>query len=142
MRPTGKRNGVANGTGPLDTGSELAFPSLAPVLAPSKSAGSAWGAGPRIRAQPQPVVQKQNLVTDSFTLSSVDLTSAGKDGKPASLSDVMKQVMARFSKVQIEASSNQRLRQSTFHMKSESEKELEKAKRTLIAMLSPQVINK
>ena len=136
-----KRNGTAN-SGPLDTESEQAFPSLAPSAAPMKRAGSAWGAGaagPRIQAS-QPAVQKQNVATESFTLSSIDLSAAGKDGRPATLAEVMKHVMFRFNKVHIEASSNQRIRQTTFHLKSESVKELEKAKRLLIALLSPKVL--
>lgn len=135
-----KRNGSAN-PAPLDTESEQAFPSLAPSAAPIKRVGSAWGAGapaPRIQAV-QPVVQKQNFATDSFTLCAIDLSAAGKDNRPATLADVMKHVMSRFNKVHIEASSNQRIRQTTFHMKSESLKELEKAKRLLIALLSPKV---
>ncbi len=135
-----KRNGSAV-PAQLDTESEQAFPSLAPSAAPVKRAGSAWGAGapvPRIQA-PQPVVQKQNLATDSFTLAAIDLSAAGKDNRPATLADVMKHVMFRFNKVHIEASSNQRIRQTTFHLKSESPKELEKAKRLLIAQLSPKV---
>ena len=122
---------------PLDTGSEVAFPSLAPTVAPAiKQTTSAWGAsnGPRIA----PAVVGSNLVTDNFTLTSIDLSTAGRDGKPTTLGEIMKQVMAKH-KVKIEASSNQKLRQSTFHMKSESEKELEKAKTALIAVLSPKV---
>lgn len=135
-----KRNGSAIHS-QLDTESEQAFPSLAPSATPMKRTGSAWGAGapaPRIQAQ-QPAVQKQNLAADNFTLSAIDLSTAGKDNRPATLADVVKQVMSRFSKVHIEASSNQKIRQTTFHMKSESAKELEKAKRWLIALLSPKV---
>ena len=52
----------------------------------------------------------------------------------------MKQVMSQY-KVKLEASANFRSRQTTFVRKSESEKELEKAKRALRAHLSPVVCN-
>lgn len=122
---------------PLDTGSEVAFPSLAPTVAPAiKQTTSAWGAsnGPRIA----PAVVGSNFVTDNFTIASIDLSSAGKDGKPITLGEIMKQVMLKH-KVKIEASSNQTKKQTTFNLKSESTKELEKAKRSLIAQLSPTV---
>lgn len=45
-------------------------------------------------------------------------------------------------KVKLEASTNFRSRQTTFFLKSESEKELEKAKRALLAHLSPVVCNR
>jgi type VI protein secretion system component VasK len=77
------------------------------------------------------------MVSDSFTLSAIEL-AANKDGKPTSLGEIMKQVISKF-KVKIEASANQRTRQTTFNMKSESQKELDKAKRSLIALLSPMV---
>jgi hypothetical protein len=83
-------------------------------------------------------VQKQALITDSFTHNAVDLSAANRDGKPTTLGEVLKTVMGKF-KVKIEASSNQRTKQTTFHLKSESGKELEKAKRMLIAMISRQV---
>ena len=44
-------------------------------------------------------------------------------------------------KVRIEASTNQKSRQTTFFLKSESQKELDKAKKTLLAQLSPTVRN-
>jgi len=68
----------------------------------------------------------------------VDLSNASKDGKPASLGEVMKQVMAKY-KVKLEASANQKTRQTTFHIKGDTQKELDKAKRTLLALLSPVV---
>lgn len=78
-------------------------------------------------------------MTDSFTETVVDLSTAGKDGKPTTLGEIMKQVMVKHSKVKVEASSNQKTRQTTFHLKSESAKELDKAKRMLVALISPQV---
>jgi hypothetical protein len=117
----------------LDTQSEIAFPSLAPSV-PSSNAQvkSGWGAGPRIK----PAVTKAPVFTDSFTLSAIDLSNSGKDGKPATMGEVLKQVMGKF-KVKVEASGNQKSNQTTFYLKSESEKDLEKAKRSLLALLSP-----
>lgn len=42
-------------------------------------------------------------------------------------------------KVKLDASTNQKARQTTFFLKSEHKKELEKAKKALLAMLSPVV---
>jgi hypothetical protein len=119
----------------LDTTDEAAFPSLASA-APTTNATSVWGsaAGPRIK----PTVNKAPVFTDSFTLSSIDLSNAGKDGKSATLGEVIKQVIAKY-KVKIEASANQKALQTTFHVKAESQKELDKAKRSLLALLSPTV---
>lgn len=116
----------------LDTNSHQAFPSLASSTPTTKPATqSAWGAasGPRIK----PVINKQPVFTDSFTLGTVELT---KDNKPVTLGETIKQVMAKY-KVKVEASGNQRGRQTTFHMKAESQRELDKAKRFLLALLSP-----
>ncbi|KAG2015753.1 SCP160 protein [Coprinopsis cinerea AmutBmut pab1-1] len=128
-----KQQPKPNQAATLDTDSEVAFPSLAPssAPAPSAAAASAWGAGPRIKP-----VAKAPVFIDSFTLSAMDLSNAGKDGKPATLGEVMKTVMTKY-KVKIEASGNQRTRQTTFHIKAESQKELDKAKRSLLALLSP-----
>ena len=71
-------------------------------------------------------------------MSAIDLSSAGRDGKPATLGEIMRQVMANH-KIKIEASTNQKTRQTTFHLKADSRKELEKAKRSLLASLSPVV---
>ncbi|KAG5648617.1 hypothetical protein DXG03_003228 [Asterophora parasitica] len=119
----------------LDTDSQSAFPSLASSTpASSNVTKSAWGSsnGPRIK----PTVVKTPVFADSFTLSAIDLSNTGKDGKPATLGEIMKQVMAKY-KVKVEASANQKARQTTFHIKAESEKELDKAKRSLLALLSP-----
>lgn len=129
----------APANGHLDTGSQEAFPSLAPSpvsQSANKPAGSAWGssAGPRIR----PAVTKQIMFSDSFILSSSDIATAGRDGKPISLGQVMKQVMVQH-KVKIEASTNQKSRQTTFFLKAEYQKDLDKAKRSLLALLSPVV---
>lgn len=122
---------------PLDTTSEIAFPSL---ISGSPSSGvksnSVWGAaaGPRIKS----TGQKAAIFTDTIHLDAIDLSNSGRDGKPTTLSSVMKQVMAKY-KVKIDASANQKSRQTTFHLKAESQKELDKAKRSLLALLSPVV---
>ncbi|KAG1716418.1 hypothetical protein ID866_770 [Astraeus odoratus] len=119
----------------LDPDSQSDFPSLvstAPNTAvPPKSA---WGAdsGPRIRA----TIRSQPMVSDSFTLSAIVLPTF-RD-KTVSLGEVMRQVMSKF-KVKIEASANQKARQTTFHVKAESEVDLDKAKRNLLSLLSPVV---
>jgi len=130
----------AHASNHLDTESEAAFPSLSsatpPTMSRTSSSQSVWGAasGPRIKS----TGQKVPVFVDSFTLSAIDLSHTGKDGKPTSLGDVMRQVMAKY-KVKIEASANQRARQTTFHLKADSQKELDKAKRSLFALLSPVV---
>lgn len=122
--------------GALDTDSHSDFPSLVSSTPAARlPPKSAWGAdsGPRIKAN----VRSQPMASDSFTLSAIVLPTT-KDGKPVSLGEVMKQVMSKF-KVKIEASANQKARQTTFHMKAESEKDLERAKRHLLSFLSPVV---
>ncbi|KAJ4001605.1 hypothetical protein F5050DRAFT_1803127 [Lentinula boryana] len=117
----------------LDTDSHQAFPSLASSAPAAKTVTqSAWGAsnGPRIK----PIISRQPVFTDSFTLGTVELTS--KDNKPVTLGEIIKQVMAKY-KVKVEASGNQRGRQTTFHLRAESQRELDKAKRMLLALLSP-----
>ncbi|KAJ7595029.1 hypothetical protein C8J56DRAFT_1123796 [Mycena floridula] len=120
----------------LDTDSQTAFPMLASATPVTTSGVSkpAWGStnGPRIK----PAVNKLPTFSDSLTVSAIDLSTAGKDGKPATLNEVMKQVTAKY-KVKLEASANQKARQTTFFIKADTEKELEKAKRSLLALLSP-----
>ncbi|KAF8844641.1 hypothetical protein BDN67DRAFT_962561 [Paxillus ammoniavirescens] len=126
----------ANVANEVDTNSHSAFPSLAPAPAPTtQPPKSAWGAdsGPRIKA----AIRSQPMVSDSFTLSAIELP-VNRDGKPTSLGEIMKQLMSKF-KIKIEASANQKTRQTTFHIKSEFQKELDKAKRSLFAILSPVV---
>lgn len=122
---------AANSAAP-DVTSDEAFPSLASNPSSKPAAASAWGAGagPRIKAATQ-----TPLFAESFTITSMDLSKAGKDGKPTTLGEILKEVMKRH-KVKIESSTNIR-QETTFALKSESEKELDKAKRTLLALLSP-----
>ena len=122
----------------LDTESETAFPSLAPSgPAAGGVAKPAWGlsGGPRIKVAAS---NKQPLATDSFSLTDIDLSSAGKDGKPVHLGEIMKAVMSKY-KIKIEASTNQKDRQTTFHLKADSQKDLAKARRELLSSLSPVV---
>lgn len=113
----------------LDTGSHDAFPSLSAspaTAAQPKPTTSAWASRPRI---------KPSGVTESFTLQDIDLSGAGKDGRPATLSEVTRSITQKF-KVKIEASANHR-KETTFYLKSESQKELDKAKKALVAACSP-----
>jgi len=115
----------------LDTGSHDAFPSLSPSpVTPTQTqpTASAWGSRPRI---------KPSGVTESFTLQDIDLSGAGKDGRPATLSEVTRGITQKF-KVKIEASTNHK-KETTFYLKSESQKELDKAKKALVAVCSPVV---
>lgn len=66
----------------------------------------------------------------------IDLSHAGKDGKTGTLSDVMKNIMFKF-KVKVEASTQRKTGHTTFFVKGESEREVDKAKRQLVASLSP-----
>ncbi|KAL5507527.1 hypothetical protein ACEPAH_6983 [Sanghuangporus vaninii] len=119
--------------------SELAFPSLMPTM-PSKQAVSAWGPSPTSQ-RIAPAVPTQSLHTERFTLTAADIDLSGRDGRPASIHDALKQMSARHPKVRAEASSasGSGVRQTEFFLKSESAKELERAKRTLYSIISPQV---
>ena len=115
----------------LDTGSHDAFPSLSPSPAAAtqtQPTTSAWGAKLRV---------KPSGVTESFILQDIDLSGAGKDGRPTTLSEVTRGITQKF-KVKIEASTNHR-RETTFYLKSESQKELDRAKSALVAACSPVV---
>lgn len=119
----------------MDTSSQDAFPSLAQSSPASASVvKSSWGTGPRIK----PSVSKQPLASDTFTLTDIDLSNAGKDGKPVTLGEIMRGIMAKY-KIKIEASSNRGARQTTFHLKADSQKDLAKARRDLLSSLSPVV---
>ncbi|KAI0093251.1 hypothetical protein BDY19DRAFT_417317 [Irpex rosettiformis] len=118
-----------------DPESVEAFPSLAPsVSTGGQRAPSTWNTAPRIKA----TASKQPHFSESFTIPVGDLSTAGKDGKPTSLGEVMKRVMNQY-KVKLEASTNQKTRQTTFYLRSENKKDIEKAKKSLLAGLSPVV---
>ena len=113
----------------LDTASHDAFPSLSPSptsSTPTQPVTSAWSVKPRI---------KPSGVTESFILQDIDLSCAGKDGRPTTLGEVTKGIMQRF-KVKVEASTNHK-RETTFHLRSESQRELDRAKKALVADCSP-----
>lgn len=74
-------------------------------------------------------------------MTDIDLSNAGKDGKTLTIGEVMKGVMAKY-KIKIEASTNQKARQTTFHLKADSQKDLLKARRDLLSSLSPMVSNR
>lgn len=132
----------------IDTNSETAFPSLAPSpsTAPTRPTWGASAGGPRIA----PAVPSAALVTDRITLNASDIAfgsagagaggAYGRDNKPVtSLGDALRQLTLRHPKVKCEASSNAKTRQTTFFFKAESAKELERARRTLLATISPWV---
>ena len=113
----------------LDTGSHDAFPSLSPSTASptqTQPTTSAWSSKPRI---------KPSGITESFTLQDIDLSSAGRDGRPTTLSEVTRGITQKF-KVKIEASTNHK-KETTFYLRSESQKELDKAKNALVSVCSP-----
>jgi hypothetical protein len=115
----------------LNTGSHEEFPSLSPSPVAStqpQPPTSAWSVRPRI---------KPSGVTESFTLQDVDLSGAGKDGRPKTLAEITKGIMQKY-KVKLEASTN-RGKETTFWLKSESQRELDRAKNALIADCSPVV---
>ncbi|KAG9098951.1 hypothetical protein FRC06_005808 [Ceratobasidium sp. 370] len=121
---------------PLDTDSEAAFPSLTPSAPPKAAATSAWTAAPRIQ---QSAARVTPLVSDSFMIENIDLSTAGKDGKPGTLSDVIRRVQAQLKDVKLEASTQRKDGRSktSFVIKAESYDNLELAKRKLTAALSP-----
>ncbi|KAJ7772582.1 hypothetical protein DFH07DRAFT_164980 [Mycena maculata] len=115
----------------LDTDSQSAFPSLASATPPpSAPPKTAWAPARK------PAVKQAPVFADTFTIGRMDLSNSGKDGKPATLGEVMKQVIAKY-KVKLEGSANQKTGQTTFHIKADTQKELEKAKKSLQALLSP-----
>ncbi|EJD52559.1 hypothetical protein AURDEDRAFT_111219 [Auricularia subglabra TFB-10046 SS5] len=135
-RHAAHKQAPAAATAQLDTDDSQAFPALAPAPkaapTPAKAPAPGWGAGPRIT----PPVSR--LVTDTFELDVVDLSIAGKDGKrAASLSEVLRNVNAKF-KVKTEAS-QQPNGYTLFTLKGDSQKDLDKARKQLIALLSPQI---
>ena len=85
-----------------------------------------------------PVVSAPPLVTERFTLSAASVELSGRDGHPATLQEALKQMSARHPKVRAEANTNGKTRQTEFFFKSESSKELERAKRFLVSLVSPQ----
>lgn len=116
-----------------------------PTMTSKQATASVWGPSPtsqRIATQRvAPAVPAQALHTERFTLTSADIDLSGRDGHPATIHDALKQMSAKHPKVRAEASSasGSGIRQTEFFLKSESAKELERAKRTLFSIISPQV---
>ncbi|KAJ7496037.1 hypothetical protein B0H11DRAFT_2227032 [Mycena galericulata] len=131
--PHPKARHTPQATQELDTDSQSAFPSLASATPPPASAApkAAWAA-----ARPKPVLKQAPVFADTFTIGRIDLSNTGRDGRPGTLGEVMKQVIAKY-KVKLEGSANQKTGQTTFHIKADTQKELEKAKKSLQALLSP-----
>ncbi|KAG8963700.1 hypothetical protein FRC03_002672 [Tulasnella sp. 419] len=134
-RPS-KNNASSSKNKNLDT-SEEAFPSLGGSAPSTPKVASAWGTGPRIQRQ----VEKKPVFTESFSLSSLDLRTAGRDGKPTTLREVMTKVMNQ-SRTTVEASTQRMGNQTTFVIKGDSETDLEYAKKLLTSLLSPTVTRK
>lgn len=134
----GQARRAQRGNQPLNTDSEEAFPSLAPSAPAKPAATSAWASAPRIR---QVAARTVPIFSDSFVLENIDLSTAGKDGKPGTLSEVMKRIMLQTKNVKLEASTQRKdgRAKTSFVIKAESEYDLEDAKRKLTAALSPVV---
>ncbi|KAG8999118.1 hypothetical protein FRB90_012145 [Tulasnella sp. 427] len=123
---------------PLDTSSESAFPSLGGSSGKKAQAPSAWSAT-RERVS-RPAVQI-NVVSDTIELDKIDLKAAGRDGKPTTLGEVMRNVMAK-SGATIEASTARMTGKTTFIIKGSNDHAIESAKRLLISGLAPVVSKK
>ncbi|KAF8608753.1 hypothetical protein BDV93DRAFT_602647 [Ceratobasidium sp. AG-I] len=134
----GQARRAQRGNQALNTESEDAFPSLAPSAPAKPAATSAWASAPRIR---QVAPRTAPVFSDSFIIENIDLSTAGKDGKPGTLSEVMKRIMLQVKNVKLEASTQRKdgRAKTSFVIKAESEYDLEEAKRKLTAALSPTV---
>ncbi|CAE6410521.1 unnamed protein product [Rhizoctonia solani] len=124
---------------PLNTEDEEAFPSLASAAPAKPAVASAWSAAARVRQAAPRVVAP--VFSDSFVLENIDLSTAGKDGKPITLNEVLKRVMLQHKNVKLEASTQRKdgRAKTSFVIKADSEAEVEAAKRKLTAALSPVV---
>ncbi|CAE6430764.1 unnamed protein product [Rhizoctonia solani] len=123
----------------LNTEDEEAFPSLASAAPAKPAVASAWSAAARVRQATPRVVAP--VFSDSFILENIDLSTAGKDGKPTTLNEVLKRVMVQHKNVKLEASTQRKdgRAKTSFVIKADSEAEVEAAKRKLTAALSPVV---
>jgi hypothetical protein len=121
----------ANGL--VDVESDIAFPSLNPGAA-AKPAG-AWSNAPRLAST---VPAAKQTGSQTLTLPSIDLNQVAKGGKPPTLLEYQKTVGSKF-RVQVSSTQQRASGQTTFTIKSESDKDIIKAKKHLIATLSPVV---
>jgi hypothetical protein len=123
---------------PLDTSSQTSFPSLAPASAPAVAPRqaptiSSWAsASPRIKAP----ISRAFQFSESISIPDIDLSQTGKEGKRLTLGEVLKDIQAK-TKTKIEASTQKK--ETTFHFKADSEKDLDKAKKLLTSAVSPNV---
>lgn len=122
---------------PFNTEDETIFPSLASSAPAKPAVASAWGAAGHIRQAAPRVVA--TVFTDSFVIENIDLSTAGKDGKPTTLADILKRIMQQHKNVKLEASTQRKDGRSktTFVIKADLEQDVETAKRKLTAALSP-----
>lgn len=119
----------------VDPSSEIAFPSLATMAAskPAAAAG-AWGAGPRIQTPPSGM---RATGSQEVTLPAIDLSRVTAPGKKApTLLEYQKTIGSKF-RVQITSRQHRSSGQITFIIKSDAEKDIAKARKHLIASLSP-----
>lgn len=124
---------------PIDTASETAFPSLGgPSAGKKPQTPSAWSAA-RERVT-RPAVPTY-VVSDTIELDKIDLKTAGNNGKPTTLGEVMRNVMAK-SGATIEASTARMTGKTTFIIKGSTDHAIETAKRLLISGLAPVVSKK
>lgn len=128
------KQGAGGAKAPLDTSSESLFPSLGATKTSTTASAGGWSDAARVKR----VAVKTYGFTDSFSLGDIDLKTAGKDGKPTTLAEVMKTVMSKTGMI-IEASSQRKTGQTTFLIKGDTSKEANKAKKLLTALLSPTV---
>jgi hypothetical protein len=128
-----KANGASSGT--VDPSSEAAFPSLASTASSKPvAAQGAWGAGPRIQT---PSVGTRTTGSLEVTLPAIDLTRvAGSGKKPPTLLDYQKTIGSKF-RVIITSRQQRSSGQITFIIKSDSDKDIAKARKHLIVSLSP-----
>jgi len=123
----------AKSSEPFSTNSEALFPSLSPAAQNGHRAPSvAWA--PAARAKP--VLAPVYL--ESFALNQVEAVRRTKEGKPLSVSDIIKGVQTRF-KVKVEISSQLKSSQTSFSVKGDSQANVDAAKKSLISDLSPVV---
>ncbi|KIM31115.1 hypothetical protein M408DRAFT_327405 [Serendipita vermifera MAFF 305830] len=127
--PSQRASGSGSNTAPLNTESEDLFPSLATPTTP-RAPPPSW-TGRVVKPVSAPVF------TDSFSLTGIDPSANhSRDGKPKSLSDILKDVSAKF-KVKVEVFSQRTSNQTTFTVTGASDSSVESAKKALTASLSP-----
>ena len=118
---------------PFSTDSEALFPSLGPATQNGNRAPPvAWAPAPRAKPVLAPVY------SESFALNQVESVRRTKEGRLLSVSDIIKGVQTKF-KVKVEISSQLKTSQTSFSVKSDSQANVDAAKKALISDLSPVV---